>query len=95
MYTGLPLMPCATPGLGEPGAFEPRENQVAARALDVAEHAEDLHLEILKLGALEDRSADADHARPDSRQPASAVWSAGSGNAERAADSPRAAATVA
>ena len=50
-------------GFGERPAFEPREDQVALRALDVAQHAEDVDLEVLQLGALEDRAADADHAR--------------------------------
>ena len=48
-------------GIGERAAFEPRQDQVAARADDVAEHAEDVDLELVEPVALEDRPADADH----------------------------------
>ena len=58
-------MPCATPDSARPAAFEPRQDQVALRALDVAQHAEDVDLELLELGPLEDGPADADHAWPD------------------------------
>ena len=49
--------------IGERSPFELGENQVAARADDVAQHAEDVDLEILELIALKHRLADADHAR--------------------------------
>ena len=63
-------------GVGERTAFEPREDQVAARADDVLEHAEDVDLELLDAGAVEDGPADADHARPDLRRRPSAAWRA-------------------
>jgi len=49
-------------GVGERAAFELGENQVAARADDITEHAENVDLEILELVALEHRPAGADHA---------------------------------
>ena len=52
-------------GVGERPAFEPRQDQVAARADDVAQHAEDVDLELVEAVALEDRAADADHARAE------------------------------
>ena len=52
-------------GVGERPAFEPRENQIAVRADDVLEHAENVDLELLDAGALEYRPADRDHAGTD------------------------------
>ena len=52
-------------GLGQRPAFEPRQDQIALRRLDVLQHAEDVDLEVLHLGALEDRAARADHPRLD------------------------------
>ena len=54
-----------TPVVRERAAFEPGENQVALRADDVFDDAEDVGLELLDLRAVEDRPADADHAGPD------------------------------
>ena len=65
MYTGLPLMPAMTPVLRERTAFEPGQDQVAVRADDVLEHADDVRLELLDAGAVEDRPADADHPGTD------------------------------
>jgi hypothetical protein len=50
---------------GQRASFEPREDQVALRRLHVLEHAKDVDLEVLHLGALEDRAAGADHSRLD------------------------------
>ena len=50
-------------GIGERTAFELGENQVAARPDDVAQHAKDVHLEILQLIALKHGFADANHSR--------------------------------
>ena len=58
-------MPATTPVCARRPAFEPREDQIALRPLDVPQHAEDVDLEVLELGALEDGAADADHARLD------------------------------
>ena len=52
-------------GLGQARAFEPRQNQIALRSLDVAQHAENVDLEVLQVGAGEDRAADPLHARAD------------------------------
>ncbi len=58
-------MPAMTPVLRQRSAFEPRQNQVALGADDVLDDAEDVRLELLDPGAVEDRAADADHPRPD------------------------------
>ena len=50
-------------GVGERAALEPREDQIAARADDVAQDAKDVDLELVEPIALEYRPADADHAR--------------------------------
>src|SRR5581483_4225776 len=42
-------------------AFEPGQNEVAMRADHVFEHAEDVRLELLDVGAVEHGPADADH----------------------------------
>ena len=65
MYTGLPLMPAMTPVLASGPPSSLRENQVAVRADDVLEHADDVGLEFLDVRAVEDRVADADHAGTD------------------------------
>ena len=49
--------------VGQRSAFELGENQVAARADDVAQHAEDVDLEFIEPITLEHGAADADHAR--------------------------------
>ena len=51
--------------LREPGALEPRENQIAARALHVSQDADDVDLEVLELRAFEDGAAHTDHAGLD------------------------------
>ena len=52
-------------GLGQRSALEPGQNQIAPRAHDVLDDAEDVGLEFLDLRAVEDGAADADHAGPD------------------------------
>ena len=52
-------------GVGQRAAFEPGQNQIAARADAVAQHADDVDLELVEAIALEDGAADADHAGPD------------------------------
>ncbi len=54
-----------TPVLRQRAAFELGEDQVAVRADDVFEHADDVGLELLDVGAVEDGPADADHAGTD------------------------------
>ena len=49
-------------GVGQRPALEPREDQIAFRTDDVAEHAKDVDLELVEPVALEDRPADAGHA---------------------------------
>ena len=49
-------------GVGERSTFELGENQTPPRTLNVAEHAEDVDLEFLKLSALKHRVAGAGHA---------------------------------
>ena len=49
-------------GLGERATFEPGQDQIAPRADDVAQHAEDVNLEFLQPITLEDSATDADHA---------------------------------
>ncbi len=58
-------MPAMTPVVRQRPAFEPGEDQVALRADDVFDDAEDVGLELLDLRAVENRPADADHAGPD------------------------------
>ena len=60
-------MPAMTPVVGQRSAFEPGEDQVALRADDVLDDADDVGFELLDARAFEDRVADADHARPDFR----------------------------
>ena len=48
-------------GFRQRTALEPRQDQIAVRPLDVAQHADDVRLELLEVGALEHRAADADH----------------------------------
>ena len=52
-------------GVGERTALEPRENQVAPRTDDVAEHAEDVDLELVEPVALEDGAPRGHHAGPE------------------------------
>ena len=56
-------MPWMTPVVGERSALEPGEDQVALRADDVVQDAEDVDLEFFDRVAGEHRAADADHAR--------------------------------
>ena len=52
-------------GVGQRPAFEARENQIAARADHVLEHAQDIDLELFDAGTLEYRPADRDHTGKD------------------------------
>ena len=52
------------PGFGQRPAGQPGHDDVAARAHDVAQHAQDLDPELLAPGAVEHGEADAAHARP-------------------------------
>jgi hypothetical protein len=52
-------------GIGEWTAFQPGQNQVAARPDAVAQHADHVDLELFESIALKDRPADADHSGLD------------------------------
>ncbi len=52
-------------GAGQRSPFEPGQDEVALRPLHVAQHTEDVDLELLQLGSFEDGSADANHPGPD------------------------------
>jgi hypothetical protein len=52
-------------GLRQRATFEPGEDQIALRTLDVVENAENVCLEFLEVGAFEHGTADTDHARFD------------------------------
>ena len=58
---GAAAHPGDDPGRGERAAFQLREDQIAVNADDVLENADDVDLELLDAGALEDGVSDPDH----------------------------------
>ena len=83
---------CDDAGPGQRSSLKTRKNQVAARADDVAEYANDVGLKLVEAVAFEHRFADADHAGPQlinwecpalSRQAADQKHQQGSDGGER------------